>query len=32
MGVPVDNDISLFFRSFATSEWDKLDVTPRVVL
>ncbi|EDZ44339.1 MAG: UDP-N-acetylmuramoyl-L-alanine--D-glutamate ligase [Planktotalea sp.] len=31
MGVPVDNDISLFFRSFATSEWDNLDVTPRVV-
>lgn len=31
MGVPVDNDISLFFRSFATTEWDNLDVTPRVV-
>lgn len=31
MGVPVDNDISLFFRSFATNEWNNMDVTPRVV-
>ena len=30
-GVPVDNDISLFFRSFATPDWDDLDVTPRVI-
>ncbi len=30
-GVPVDNDISLFFRSFATSEWDNHAVMPRVV-
>ncbi|NCO85400.1 MAG: UDP-N-acetylmuramoyl-L-alanine--D-glutamate ligase [Rhodobacterales bacterium] len=30
-GVPVDNDIGLFFRSFATHEWDDFDVTPRVV-
>lgn len=30
-GVPVDNDISLFFGSFATSEWDNLDVVPKVV-
>jgi len=30
-GVPVDNDIGLFFRSFATDEWDNFDVTPRVV-
>ncbi|GHF51067.1 UDP-N-acetylmuramoyl-L-alanine--D-glutamate ligase [Seohaeicola zhoushanensis] len=30
-GVPVDNDIGLFFRSFATSDWDGFDVTPRVV-
>ncbi|MDH3262474.1 MAG: UDP-N-acetylmuramoyl-L-alanine--D-glutamate ligase, partial [Paracoccaceae bacterium] len=22
MGVPVDNDIGLFFRSFATPDWD----------
>lgn len=30
-GVPVDNDIGLFFRSFATSDWDNFDVTPKVV-
>lgn len=30
-GVPVDNDIGLFFRSFATADWDGFDVTPRVV-
>ncbi|MCF6445228.1 UDP-N-acetylmuramoyl-L-alanine--D-glutamate ligase [Nereida sp. MMG025] len=30
-GVPVDNDIGLFFRSYATSEWDGFDTTPRVV-
>lgn len=30
-GVPVDNDIGLFFRSLATGEWDNLDVTPRVI-
>ncbi len=30
-GVPVDNDISLFFRSFATSEWDHFEVMPKVV-
>ena len=30
-GVPVDNDISLFFRSFATDEWDSFDTMPRVV-
>ncbi len=30
-GVPVDNDIGLFFRSFATSEWQELDVTPKVI-
>ena len=30
-GVPVDNDIGLFFRSFATYEWDDFDVAPRVV-
>lgn len=31
LGVPVDNDIGLFFRSYATPEWDALEVTPRVV-
>ncbi len=30
-GVPVDNDIGLFFRSFATADWDRFDVAPRVV-
>ncbi|MDX8348353.1 UDP-N-acetylmuramoyl-L-alanine--D-glutamate ligase [Cognatiyoonia sp. IB215446] len=30
-GVPVDNDIGLFFRSFATSDWDDFDTTPRVI-
>lgn len=30
-GVPVDNDIGLFFRSFATSDWDEFDVMPKVV-
>lgn len=30
-GVPVDNDIGLFFRSFATGDWDDFDMTPRVV-
>jgi len=27
-GVPVDNDIGLFFRSFATPGWDDFDQTP----
>ena len=30
-GVPVDNDIGLFFRSFATAGWDEFEVTPRVI-
>lgn len=30
-GIPVDNDIGLFFRSFATGEWDSFDVAPRVI-
>ncbi len=30
-GVPVDNDIGLFFRSLATPDWDRLDRAPRVV-
>lgn len=29
--VPVDNDIGLFFRSYATEAWDAFDQTPRVV-
>lgn len=31
LGVPVDNDIGLFFRSFATAEWQEFDVIPRVI-
>lgn len=31
LGVPVDNDIGLFFRSFATREWDDFDKTPKVI-
>ncbi|SPH21831.1 UDP-N-acetylmuramoylalanine--D-glutamate ligase [Ascidiaceihabitans donghaensis] len=30
-GVPVDNDIGLFFQSFATSDWNNFDITPQVV-
>lgn len=30
-GVPVDNDIGLFFRSFATQDWDDFETMPRVV-
>lgn len=29
--VPVDNDIGLFFRSFATDEWESFDTVPRVI-
>lgn len=30
-GVPVDNDIGLFFRSYATADWDQFDRAPRVI-
>lgn len=30
-GVPVDNDIGLFFRSFGDASWDDFDIAPRVV-
>ena len=30
-GVPVDNDIGLFFRSLALPEWDNFDLAPRVI-
>jgi UDP-N-acetylmuramoylalanine--D-glutamate ligase len=30
-GVPVDNDIGLFFASWATGDWDQMDRTPKVV-
>ncbi len=30
-GIPVDNDIGLFFRSLAVSEWQRFDTPPRVI-
>ncbi|WP_322865405.1 UDP-N-acetylmuramoyl-L-alanine--D-glutamate ligase [Aquicoccus sp. G2-2] len=30
-GVPVDNDIGLFFRSVAVAGWERFDVIPKVV-
>lgn len=30
-GVPVDNDIGLFFRSWARPEWDRFEQMPRAV-
>ncbi|TCS67148.1 UDP-N-acetylmuramoyl-L-alanine--D-glutamate ligase [Primorskyibacter sedentarius] len=30
-GVPVDNDIGLFFRALAVSDWDDHGATPRVI-
>ena len=30
-GVPVDNDIGLFFRSFADQTWDNFETLPKVV-
>ena len=30
-GVAVDNDIGLFFQSFATSAWDDFDLVPKVI-
>lgn len=30
-GCPVDNDIGLFFRSFATQEWDNFTTMPKVI-
>ena len=31
LGIPVDNDVGLFFRSFATPEWERMDRVPKVV-
>jgi UDP-N-acetylmuramoylalanine--D-glutamate ligase len=31
VGVPVDNDIGLFFRSFATQGFDEFDQPPRII-
>ncbi len=30
-GVPVDNDVGLFFRSVATADWSRFDTAPRVI-
>ena len=30
-GVAVDNDIGLFFQSFATQAWDNFDIAPKVI-
>ncbi len=30
-GVPLDNDIGLFFRSWATQGWSRFETTPRVI-
>ena len=30
-GVALDNDIGLFFLSYATDEWDEMEVPPRVI-
>ena len=30
-GVPIDNDIGLFFRSFATQEWENFEQIPKIV-
>ena len=30
-GVPVDNDIGLFFRSLGQTRWDRFDTLPRVI-
>lgn len=31
LGIPVDNDIGLFFRSYATADWDSFETAPRVI-
>jgi len=31
LGIPIDNDIGLFFRSFATESWQDFDLAPKVV-
>ncbi|RJL18313.1 UDP-N-acetylmuramoyl-L-alanine--D-glutamate ligase [Paracoccus siganidrum] len=31
LGVPVDNDIGLFFRSYATPDWEGFDCAPKVI-
>ena len=31
LGVPVDNDIGLFFRSLANEDWARFDIPPKVI-
>ena len=31
LGIPLDNDIGLFFRSFATQDWNSFDIVPKVI-
>ena len=31
LGVAIDNDIGLFFRSFATETWNDYETAPRVI-
>ncbi len=31
LGIPIDNDIGLFFRSFATNSWQDFDKTPKII-
>ncbi|MDB6182801.1 UDP-N-acetylmuramoyl-L-alanine--D-glutamate ligase [Paracoccus fistulariae] len=31
LSIPVDNDIGLFFRSYASADWDGFDRMPRVI-
>lgn len=30
-GVPVDNDVGLFFQSLGSGEWDNFDIPPKVI-
>ncbi len=30
-GVTIDNDVSLFFRSYATKDWEKFDQLPKII-
>ncbi len=31
LGIPIDNDIGLFFRSYTTEDWDSFETAPRVI-
>jgi len=30
-GIPIDNDIGLFFQSFGSSDWDQFETPPKIV-